>query len=70
MNKLSEKKVKEILLIEDNPADVRLMTEVLKDINIEKSEINQFKWVAKEDLLQHFAFPEQRNFFSQVLTDF
>jgi|YelNatPaOPRAMG01_1025707.scaffolds.fasta_scaffold106918_1 CheY-like chemotaxis protein len=37
MNKLSEKKVKEILLIEDNPADVRLMTEVLKDINIEKN---------------------------------
>lgn len=37
MNKLADKKIKEILLIEDNPADVRLITEVLKDFRVEKN---------------------------------
>lgn len=37
MNNLLDKKIVEVLLVEDNPADVRLIIEVLKDYTIEKN---------------------------------
>jgi len=40
MNSLLNKRIFEILLIEDNPADIRLIKEVLKDIGIERVQVS------------------------------
>ncbi len=38
-----------------------------KDINISNGELEKVKWVKKEEIMNYFAFPEQKEFFKEVL---
>lgn len=37
------------------------------NIDISHGELRSYKWVKKNDILQHFAFPEQKDTFKKVL---